>query len=781
MKINPESTITILIIEDETMIRRTMISYLEDNGFSTLEAVNGREGLELFRSHQPDFVLLDLRMPELDGFDVLQAVTKESPETPVVVVSGVGTLDDIIEAIRLGAWDFVSKPIHDMSIVQHTIKKNWERSLLLQENRQYREYLEEEVYKRTREVKESEAKFRSIVQTAKEGIILIDDQGVIISWNQGAETIFGYTEEEIMGQLVEMIMPQRYRESHSHALHQVKVTGRTHYIGKTRELKGLRKDKSEFLLELSLAAWEENDATFFCGIVRDVTERKEAEEERSRLVTAVQQATESIIITDKDGIIQYVNPAFERITGYTYHEAVGQNPRMLQSGKHDATFYTNLWNTISVGQVWKGHIINKRKNGSLFEEDMTISPIRDESGNIFSYVAVKYDVTHEIQLENQLRQAQKMEAIGTLAGGIAHDFNNILFAMLGYVEILKEMAPQDSPMLDYLQQIRKAGIRAKDLVRQILTFSRQSEQQRQRVIVSPIVKESLKLLRSSLPTTIDIHENIFSDTTQIMATPTQVQQIVMNLCTNAGYVMRGGGSLTVELLEVDISTEFAALHDLKPGKFLKLSVSDTGGGIHPEILDRIFDPFFTTKPPGEGTGMGLAMVHGIVKNHGGTITVNSVLDHGTTFDVYLPAIMDPSQLPIATAVPSLPKGEGHILLVDDDEMVINVEKVLLEDLGYQVTAATNGQEALEIFSTNPTQFDLVLTDMTMPKMTGDQLARELIGISPQVPILLTTGFNETRNEDQLKNIGIRALLMKPIEQRELANTLHAIFHPSKYR
>ncbi|MBF0288939.1 MAG: PAS domain S-box protein [SAR324 cluster bacterium] len=776
MNRSPESSITILIIEDEMMIRTTTAAYLEDNGFSILEAANGREGLEKFRRHKPDFVLVDLRMPELDGFDVLKAVTKESPETPIVVVSGTGTIDDVIEAIRLGAWDFITKPIHDMSIVEHTITKSWERSLLLQENRQYREYLEDEVYKRTREVKESEAKFRSIVQTAAEGIILIDGDGSIISWNQGAAKTFGYTEKEIIGQSVEKLIPERYRGGHTHALQYLQSIGINNHTGKNLELRGLHKEGHELPLELSLVSWEASDTNFFCGIVRDITERKKAEEEKSRLVAAVDQATEVIVITDKDGLIQYVNPAFERITGYSYQEAVGQNPRILQSNKHDPEFYKSLWDTISKGQVWQGHIINKRKNGTFFEEEMTISPIRDETGTIFSYVAVKYDVTHEIQMEKQLRQAQKMEAIGTLAGGIAHDFNNILFAMLGYIEILKDMAPKDSPMLDYLLQIRKAGVRAKDLVRQILTFSRQGEQSLQRVIAAPVVKESLKLLRSSLPTTIDIQENIFSPMTQIMATPTQIQQIFMNLCTNAGYVMRKGGTLTVELVEVELDADFAALHDLKKGRFLKLSISDTGDGIPPEIQDRIFEPFFTTKPQGEGTGMGLAMVHGIVKNLGGTITVSSTFHQGTTFDLYFPAIMNPKKIPALTESNFLPQGKEHILLVDDDEMVIKVEKVLLEDLGYQVTTATNGPEALEIFHNTSVPFDLVLTDLTMPKMTGEQLAQELTAIFPQLPVLLTTGFNEGLNEASFKKAGIRALLAKPIEQKKLADTLHAIFH-----
>ena len=379
---------------------------------------------------------------------------------------------------------------------------------------------------------------------------------------------------------------------------------------------------------------------------------------------------------------------------------------------------------------------------------------------------IKTDREHQ-QLAKRFRQSQKMEAIGTLAGGIAHDFNNILSAILGYSELAQLKLADDSDIQKDLHQVIVAGNRAKDLVAQILTFSRQTEQTLQPVQIKIFIKETLKLLRASLPTTIDIKQQINSDA-YVFADATQVHQVILNLCTNAGYAMReNGGVLEVGLESLELDVDFVKRHPgLHPGYHVKLTVSDDGCGIAPETMDRIFDPFFTTKEKEDGTGMGLSVVHGIVKSHGGIINAYSVPGKGSAFHVFLPAIE--RRVAIETRpVIALPTGTERILLVDDEEPLCQLGKALLETQGYQVTAARTSSDALSFFQQNPHQFDLIITDLTMPKLTGDRLAMEMLKIRADIPIILCTGFSATVDEDHARAIGIRAFVHKPILRHQI--------------
>jgi PAS domain S-box-containing protein len=382
------------------------------------------------------------------------------------------------------------------------------------------------------------------------------------------------------------------------------------------------------------------------------------------------------------------------------------------------------------------------------------------------------------KLENQLRQAQKMEAIGTLAGGIAHDFNNILGAIIGYVEIASLQVPEDNKAKESLKGVLKAGHRAKNLVKQILTFSRNSEQERIPMQISPIVKEAIKLLRSSLPTTIEIRQNIESDTGIMEADPTQIHQILMNLCTNAAHAMREeGGILEVGIRNVEVgSWDSESGHlDMTPGPYLLLTVSDTGEGMTPEVMARIFDPYFTTKEKGVGTGLGLAVVHGIVNIYGGTIRAYSEPGKGTTFHVYLPRIEEAKEMAEDVSRPGvIPTGQEHVLFIDDELVLVEIGKQMLERLGYEVTIRTSSIEALELFRAKPDQFDLVITDMTMPNMTGDKLSRELMQIRPDIPIIICTGYSELISEEKAKGIGIRAFAMKPLVMADLGKTVRNV-------
>ncbi len=504
-------------------------------------------------------------------------------------------------------------------------------------------------------------------------------------------------------------------------------------------------------------------------IQKEIIER----ERIGALAAAVEQLDEIVIITDPAGVIQYVNAAFEKVTGYTYEETIGQNPRILKSDKHNEDFYQEMWTELVQGKIWKGHLVNKRKDGTLYEEDMTIVPIYDKEGTLTNYVGIKRDVTYEVQLEKKMRTSQKMEAIGTLAGGIAHDFNNILFAISSYATMGRKKTPEASRNRHYFEQIYNASSRAKELIQQILTFSRQHEQQFQAMDITPLVKESMKLMRASLPTTIEINHKLEAKKTTLFADPTQIHQIIVNLCSNAGYAMREkGGKLLIELTNMKLDIESAFSHEIGEGEYLKLTVKDTGCGMTSYIQDRIFDPFFTTKPAGEGSGMGLAMVHGIVKSHHGAITVSSELGKGTTFKILLPLAGDSSVPDEEYEV--TPAGKESILFVDDEELIIDSVQDILEDLGYIVTATTDSIEALKIFRSNPNRFDVVLTDQTMQNMTGIELAEEIIRIRPTMPVILATGFSDTVSLERAKNIGIREYLTKPITEEQLNKAIRKV-------
>jgi PAS domain S-box-containing protein len=412
------------------------------------------------------------------------------------------------------------------------------------------------------------------------------------------------------------------------------------------------------------------------------------------------------------------------------------------------------------------------KDNNPIHLDIVTLPITLEGKPAIQVIA--RDITKQKFLERSLMQSQKMEAIGTLAGGIAHDFNNILFSIIGYSELSFDELEENSPVRHNLHEILEASKRATDLVRQILTFSRQTDHELRPVQIDLIVKETLALLRASLPTTIEIQKNIKTDA-MALSDPTQLHQILMNLCVNASYAMREkGGILAIDLESVEIDTDSSGKYpDLKAGPYINMSVRDTGHGISPEILNRIFDPFFTTKTREHGTGLGLSVIHGIVKNFGGAIYAFSELGKGSIFKVFIPAIerrINPEQ---RTKTP-IPKGTEHVLFIDDEPVLAKMGKQLLESLGYQVEMITKSSDALELFRKKPDRFDLVITDMTMPNITGEKLAIELMNIRPDIPIILSSGFNYNIDEKKAMALGIRAFISKPVLKQEIAETIRNV-------
>ncbi|GAM09085.1 blue-light-activated protein [Geobacter sp. OR-1] len=506
----------------------------------------------------------------------------------------------------------------------------------------------------------------------------------------------------------------------------------------------------------------------------EIIQRKQAEEERVRLARAIEQAAEAVYMADAQGLITYVNPAFERTTGYSRDEVIGQPTGILECDTNDPDYYLQIREAVDRDNDWSGRVTTRKKDGSVFEADTTVSSVRDSKGTIINYVSILRDVTHELKLERELRQSQKMEAIGTLAGGIAHDFNNILTAVIGYTDMALSKLPNDSTALRDLERVQEASTRAKDLVGRILTFSRQSEQKRKPVQLATIIDEVFKLLRSTLPSTIEINQQVHTPVSgdTVLADPTQLHQVLMNLGTNAAHAMRPhGGVLSVSLTDIEADAPLISFHpDIRQGPYLRLTVSDTGHGMEESVRERIFDPYFTTKKVGEGTGMGLAVVQGIVKSHGGAISVYSEPGLGTTFHIFLPKFRGDAVSPEASKT-SEARGTERILFVDDEAMLADLGQELLESLGYSVTVTLSSREALELFRAAPKNFDLVITDMTMPGLTGKELAREFLGIRPEIPIILCTGFSEQINEKLAKEAGIKGYILKPYARNSLNDSI----------
>ena len=524
-------------------------------------------------------------------------------------------------------------------------------------------------------------------------------------------------------------------------------------------------------------------------LLNEINERRQIadslmeSEEKFRSIS--DSAQDAIIMMNHKGEITYWNKSAENIFQYTRHEVLNKDLHaLLVPEKYHDRFNKGFGKFLTTG---KGNAIGKilelwakRKDGQDFPVELSLSSVKIKGlwnaiGIIRDISAKKKEEKDKKKLESQLVQAQKMQAIGVLAGGIAHDFNNILFPVLGNTEMLIMEAPEDSPFKDRLKEIYTAALRAKDLVKQILTFSRQESQELMLMKMQPIIKEALKLIRATIPSTIEIKQDISADCGVIKADPTQIHQIVMNLTTNAFHAMEEtGGEMKVNLKQIELGEMDIITPDMKPGIYACLIVADTGTGMDNELTQKIFDPFFTTKEKGKSTGMGLSVVHGIVKGLGGIVRVYSEPGIGSEFKVYLPAGKNSSEEDIQQTKEPIQGGTEQILIVDDEKPIITMEKEMLEHLGYKITAYTSSLEAFEAFRANPDKFDLIITDMAMPFMPGDKLAAELIKIRPDIPILLCTGFSKTMSEEKASSLGIKSFLIKPIVMKDLAKKVRQV-------
>lgn len=633
-------------------------------------------------------------------------------------------------------------------------------------------------------LRESEEQLRLIFDTSPNFVFIKNNKGRYLSANRAMVNFYGIPAEAMYGktdqELTDMLTQVKQETSNFSTFDQrVLSQGQSVTIpeepihGKDGETRWFRTIKTPISLPSS--------PNCLLGIAIDITEQHELQQKtrnsEERLRTILNNLTSKILLLDKDLKILWANRFASDLVGKTNQELLGVSCNTICDNYDEGcpgcpvrlaveTCNTQITtHQTSDGKTWR-----------------TLGcPILDDHGNIINVVEVAEEITEIINLESKLQQAQKIESLGTLAGGIAHDFNNILTAILGFTEICRSRSKEDAQMTEDLEEIYNAGLRAKELVGQILTFSRRADVEVIPLHIPRIIKEALKLIRSTIPTSVEIVTDIDSEVGYILADPTQIHQIVMNLCTNASHAMEPyGGKMEVKISEYEPDEQFFSEHPrLIPGRYIELLVSDTGCGMSPEILVSIFDPYFTTKEHGEGTGLGLAVSLGIVNESGGEILVESEQGKGSVFKVLFP-VVDSEKSPSGKEVEALLQpAEGHILLVDDEPTVLKITKRFLEKSGYQVTAFSESGKALEQFSSTPDEFDLVLSDVTMPKMTGDQLAEKILKIRQNFPILLMTGFTKNINETRLQELGVRALLIKPVSRNVLLLQLQSLLKESE--
>ncbi len=605
------------------------------------------------------------------------------------------------------------------------------------------------------------------------------------------ERVLGYTVQEVLGtNVTDRLTPAERREVFANYRKNLEE-GRFSPRAVEREL--ICKDGSTKQCEV-VHSWmldENGGPVGLVGVARDITERKRAERElrksEERYRTILESINEGYFETDLRGRLTFFNEALRKMLGYTREELMTMDNRDYSSpetAKKTFQVFRRIYETGKPAKLMNFETITK--DGSVRYHEISASLMQNPEGQPIGFRGVARDITDKKRmeeekevLERQLRHAQTMEVIGTLAAGIAHDFNNILSSIIGYTELALEDLPEGASVQSDMKQVLNAGLRAKDLVKQLLSFSREEKQEFQPVRVSAVIEEALKFIMQTIPSNIEIRQNISAKTERVWADPAEIHRVVINLCVNAAYAMREkGGILEVDLVKVDLEDPLVVRRlNVQPGPYLKLTVRDTGEGIEAVNLDRIFDPYFTTKQRTEGTGLGLAVVHGVVESCGGAITVQSKLGEGATFDVFLPVITGGEESVREVTAQQPGEKKARILFVDDEEPIATLAKRTLERLGYRVEVRTSSLEVLEVFRARPDQFDLVITDYMMPNMTGVKLAEEIKRIRRDVPIILCTGYSETVAQEQAESIGIREILMKPLVREEITRAIQDALDP----
>ncbi len=762
----------VLIVDDNANDRMLLRLNLARHGCEkVIEARDGREGFELAGMHRPDLIISDALMPRLDGFEFLHLV-KADPELrhiPFVFHSSVYTgVRDMELAISLGAEAFITKPKEpevfweELSAVLQALGARAAKQVtteLMEEEREYlRKYsgvvaakLEEKVreleesLKRREEAEEalrkSERFLNRIIENIPDMVFVKDARELrFVLFNRAGEELLGYPREELAGRSDYDFFPPG--EAEFYTAQDREVINSLKFLDIPVETIRTRNKGTRILHTKKIAISDETGIPqYLLGISEDITERKRTEEELLKLSSAVEQSPVSIVITDSMGNIEYVNPKFTQITGYTAAEAKDKNPRVLKSGESSEEEYRTLWATITSGNVWQGEFHNRKKNGELFWESATISPVKNGRGEITHYVAVKEDVTERKKLEAQLRQAQKMEAVGTMASGIAHDFNNILTAIMGFGSIVERKMAKDDPLRSGVSHILTAADRAAKLTRSLLTFGRAQPVVMARAELNEIVRGMEKMLHRLIREDIELHIDLAPAELAILADAGQIEQVLMNLTTNAQDALPKGGTITIKSARVTLDDEFRKVHGYGgPGKYAQLSFADNGTGIKESVREHIFEPFFTTKEVGRGTGLGLSVCYGIIKQHGGYIECISETGSGTEFRIYIPLAHAPLGQGKGQEEAPVSGGNETVLVAENDADARDFIIEILREFGYTPIEARDGDEAVAKFARHTGKIRLGLVDVIMPKKRGGDVWEEIRSIDPGIKVIFMSGY-----------------------------------------
>ena len=628
-------------------------------------------------------------------------------------------------------------------------------------------------------VRQSEREYRSLIDHLHSGVVVHAPDTRILMSNPEASRLLGLTSDQMRGKVaIDPAWCFRREDGDRMPLEEFPVN---RVIATGEILNGAvlgidRGTGAEPTWVLVTAYPEFNELGRLHQVVVtfvDITARKQTERRLRQLSRAVEQSPSAVLITDTEGRIEYVNPKFTAISGYTLEETIGQKASMLKSGLTPPEVYKELWQTVRAGGEWRGELHNRKKNGELFWESASICAITDEGGKITHFLAVKEDITERKLMIERFLRAQRMESIGSLAGGVAHDLNNILAPIMMSASMLNEDLPAHT-FQQFVTTIGEAAQRGADIVRQLLTFARGVDGHRTVFAPKLLFEQLERILRETFPKSIAFTVSVADDLWSIVGDLTQLHQVLLNLCVNARDAMPEGGTLELSATNCDLAeTSVFVSPDARPGRYLRLAVADSGSGISKTVVDKIFDPFFTTKEPGKGTGLGLSTALGIVRSHGGFMVVDSELGRGSNFQVFLPAVSEVQRPPVDNAPPDAPAGNGEtILIVDDEPEILKVTQAVLTRFNYKVIQASHGVEALAKYQADPAAVSLVLTDLMMPVMDGIHLARALKEISPGLRIVATSGHGEDAHRSELVPLGVEVFLKKPFSMPQLLTTLH---------
>ncbi|MEK7677340.1 MAG: PAS domain S-box protein [Verrucomicrobiota bacterium] len=761
----------VLHLEDNLRDAEIIRERLEADGLAcVITLVSDRQSFELaFNQAAFDVILCDYNLPDYDGLSALKLAREKQPNAPVIILSGLLGEEEAVKCLHRGATDYLLKERLDR--LPSAVKR------ALEEAEEHRKRQQAEAA-----LRKSEEHLRAVLQYAHDAIISTDSNGRIVSWNNGAQIIFGYAAEEVRNEPLTTLMPERYREAHQAGMRRYLSTGKSHVLDRTVEMHGRRKDGSEFPFELSLSTWSSAKGQFFTGILRDITERKQAAaalaESEDRFRQLAEQSNDGFwFVAPNPERVLYVSPAVEKLWGLPA-ERFYQDTRAWLTAIHpdDQPRVHAAWQAFLNGQSSRIEEEYRvvRPDGSVRWVLDTGMPIRNEAGEIIRLSGITRNITERKQNERQMLRTQRLESIGTLAGGVAHDLNNTLAPILMATQLLRMQYPDETKMIDTIESSAKRGA---DMVRQLLTFAKGVEGERLLLQPRHLLKEMEKLIHGTFPKNIELRTSYAKDLWTILGDATQLHQVLLNLCVNARDAMPKGGTLTLKAENREIDTLCAsAVPGAKPGSYVVWRVEDTGTGIPPEVLDRIFEPFFTTKGLDKGTGLGLSTVLGIVKSHGGFVRLYSEPDKGTTFAVYLLASDQNAAATAPLEAATSFRGNGEtVLVVDDEAAVRQVTRTVLTALNFRVLTAADGTEALIQVAEKRAELRAVITDLDMPYMDGRTFVRALKRMLPEVGIIVASGRLEEREENEFKTMGVSALLNKPFTQEKLVEALKTVF------